>query len=48
LDEHNISWRLSPVEPVYPPESNWPEQNVRSSIGPKKSNKVNFYERITS
>ena len=48
LDEHNISWRLSPVEPVYLPESNWPEQNVRSSIGPKKSNKVNFYERITS
>jgi MoaA/NifB/PqqE/SkfB family radical SAM enzyme len=48
LDEHNISWMLSPVEPVYLPESNWPEQNVKSSAGPKKSNKVNFYERITS
>ena len=48
LTTHKISWSMCPVEPVYRPGSNWPEQEIRPSTGSKKSNKLNFYERIIS
>ena len=48
LAKQKISCILSPVEPVYLPNSNWPAQDIRPSVGLKKSNKINFYERITS
>jgi sulfatase maturation enzyme AslB (radical SAM superfamily) len=48
LAKQKIPCGLSPVEPVYRPNTNWPEQDIKPSLGPKKSNKVNFYERITS
>ena len=48
LITHKISWSMCPVEPVYLPRSNWPEQEIRLSTGSKKSNKLNFYERITN
>jgi organic radical activating enzyme len=48
LAKQKILCILSPVEPVYLPNSNWPAQDIRPSTGLKKSNKINFYERITS
>jgi organic radical activating enzyme len=48
LTKQKISCSLSPIEPVYRPNSNWPVQDIRPSTGIKKSNKVNFYERNTS
>ena len=48
LIKQKISWSICPIEPVYRPGSNWPEQDIKLSTGSKKSNKLNFYERITS
>jgi organic radical activating enzyme len=48
LSKQKIPCNLFPVEPVYRPNSNWPVQDIRPSAGPKKSNKINFYERIIS
>jgi len=48
LKENNINYQVSPVEPVWQPGTNWPEQNIKSSAGTKKTNKVNFYDRISN
>lgn len=48
LKENDINCMLSPVEPVWRPGTNWPEQDIRSSTGLKKTSKVNFYERVVS
>lgn len=47
LTKQKISCGVSPVEPVYVPGSNWPKQDIKLSTGSKKSNKLNFYERVT-
>ena len=48
LIKQKLSHSIIPIEPVYRPGSNWPAQDIKLSPGAKTSNKLNFYEHITS
>lgn len=48
LKDNNIDWLLSPVEPAWKPGTNYPVQKIRPPKGPKKTNKDNLHERITT
>ena len=48
LMKQKISHHVAPIEPVERLGSNWPLQDIKLSSGTKKSNKLNFYERITN
>ena len=48
LIKQKISHNVSLIEPVDRLGPNWPLQDIKLSPGTKKSNKLNFYERITS